>query len=56
MCSNKCVKLIIGAFAVFPSSDDVTFSIDQSSGQLSVNGSLDRETLSRYLVTVNVST
>ena len=40
--------------SVVPPNNDVTFSVGLTSGELSVNGSLDRETVSRYFVTVNV--
>lgn len=40
---------------VIPTNDDAFFSIDQTSGELTVSGTLDRETISRYIVTVNVS-
>ena len=41
--------------SVSPANDDVTFSIGRSSGELSVSGTLDREALSRYFLTVDVS-
>ena len=41
--------------SVSPVNDDVSFSIGRSSGELSVSGTLDREALSRYFLTVDVS-
>lgn len=40
---------------VFPPNDDISFSIGRTSGELAVSGTLDRETLSRYIITVDVS-
>lgn len=46
---DVCIIII-----VIPANDDVTFSVGQTTGVLMVTGSLDRETQSRYLVTVDV--
>lgn len=44
--------MLIFSCIVIPASDDITFSIGRSTGVLSVNGTADRETHSRYLVQV----
>lgn len=38
-----------------PANDDVTFTIGQTTGELVVSGTIDRESISRYFVTVDVS-
>ena len=40
---------------VVPRNEEVTFFVGLTSGELSVNGTFDRETVSRYFVTVDVS-
>ena len=42
-------------FLVSPTNDDVMFSVNELTGEVFVNGTLDRETSSRYLVIVDVS-
>lgn len=42
-------------YTVIPANNDITFFVGLTSGLLRVNGTLDRETLSRYIVTVDVS-
>ena len=39
-----------------PFNDNLQFSVGRSSGNLTVNGTVDRETFSRYFVTISVST
>lgn len=41
--------------SVVPADNEVTFSVGASTGELRANGTLDRETTSRYIITVNVS-
>ena len=47
--------LIDNLFSVIPPNSDVTFMAGSTSGVITVNGTLDRETLSRYIVQVSVS-
>ncbi len=42
-------------FSVSPADDAVTFSVGPLTGEVSANGTVDREAISRYLVIVNVS-
>ena len=39
---------------VSPDSDDVVFNISRISGVLTVSGTLDRETVSRFIISVKV--
>ena len=38
-----------------PFNNNLRFSVGRSSGNLTVNGTIDRETFSRYFVTISVS-
>lgn len=57
--TNKChdvsLSLRCYIFPVSPPHNDVMFSVGRTSGVVEVNGTLNREASSRYLVTVNVS-
>ena len=51
------IRLIIippSIIADTPFNDNLQFNIDRTSGNLTVNGSVDRETFSRYFVTISV--
>ena len=53
--NHNRICLIHHSLLVIPADNEITFSVGRSTGELRANGTLDRETISRYLITIDVS-